>query len=345
MLLPPFMRWWRQIAALAAALVLCWLLRRVLWALLVQLLAAYALVALALPLCRLLEKHLSPTLAAVCAFAAWGLGALALAALLIPALAQQFRQISDALPALLAHGRSLLAQLDAFVQQRGLDLSPMREELFAHLGQQAAGMFSAAAKAASAFIAAAGKLFLAPLFAFYLLRDRRKIVAGLVLFLPVRHRARAVRAAREMRRETAAFLRGQVWVSGVVGLLTALGLWITGSPAWLLLGLFMGVMELLPYVGPLLAGVPAVLLALQRGFIPALWTLGVLVLVQQLEGSVLSPRLLSGATRLHPLAVLLTISAGGMLGGTLGMLLALPLLVSLRGALRSLRSASPILHG
>ncbi|MGN0778235.1 MAG: AI-2E family transporter, partial [Aristaeellaceae bacterium] len=106
---------------------------------------------------------------------------------------------------------------------------------------------------------------------------------------------------------------------------------------WLLLGLLMGVMELVPYIGPVLAGIPAVLLSLQSGWIQALWTLLVIWAVQQVEGSLLSPRLLSGATRLHPLTVLLAISAGGMLAGTLGMLLALPAVVSFRGALRGLR--------
>ena len=67
------------------------------------------------------------------------------------------------------------------------------------------------------------------------------------------------------------------------------------------------------------------------------WTLMVLWTVQQVEGSFLSPRLLSGATRLHPLTVLLAISAGGIFSGTLGMLLALPVVVSIRGAMRGLR--------
>ena len=105
----------------------------------------------------------------------------------------------------------------------------------------------------------------------------------------------------------------------------------------LLLGLLMGVMELVPYIGPVLAGIPAVLMALQSGWTQALWTLLVLWTVQQVEGSFLSPRLLSGATRLHPLTVLLAISAGGIFSGTLGMLLALPVVVSVRGAMRGLR--------
>ena len=106
---------------------------------------------------------------------------------------------------------------------------------------------------------------------------------------------------------------------------------------WLLLGLLMGVMELIPYVGPLLAGIPAVLLSLQHGWLRALWTLCALLAVQQTESSLLSPRLLSGATNLHPLAVLIVITAGGVLAGAPGMLFSLPLVVSVRGAVRGWR--------
>lgn len=320
---------------LSAGLVI--LLWRVLLALFTQILAAYVLMALALPLCRVLEKKLSPTLAATASFLALSLIGIAFLLLFVPPLLSQLKQLTESLPAVLSWAESQLAQLQQTLTARGVDLAPIRDELFTHLGQHAGSVVGSMARQAASAAAAAGKLFLAPLLAFYLLRDRKRISALLTLLIPIPYRARAVRAGREMRREAAAFLRGQLLVSAAVGLLTALGLLITGEPAWLLLGLLMGVMELIPYLGPFIAGVPAVLLALQRGFYPALWTLIVLLLVQQAEGSFLSPRLLSGATRLHPLAVLLAISAGSLLAGPMGMLAALPAVVALRGAVRGMR--------
>ena len=319
------------------AVLATFLLRKVLMALVWQLVAGYALMALALPLCRLLERRFSPTAAATLSFA--GLTVLLLGGLLvlIPPLLRQLRQVSDMLPAVVSWGQGLWSSIQAFVREKGIDLTPVRDGLFTHLSQRAGVIMSGAAQAAGQAVQAVSKLFLAPLLAFYLLRDRRRIASSLTLLLPVRHRARAVRAAREMRRETANFLRGQLLLSAFVGSLTAIGLLLTGTQGWLVLGLLMGVMELVPYIGPVIAGIPAVLLALQGGIGRALWALGVLVAVQQLEGGLLSPRLLSGATRLHPLLVLLAISAGGMLGGAMGMLLALPAVVSLRGALRGLR--------
>lgn len=330
-------RWLQRGALLAAAAALAVLLWPVLRTLLQQLLAAYLLMVLALPLCRVLERRMSPSLAATLAFAGLTVAAAALMLGLIPPLVGQFRQLSAAFPALVDSVKALWARAQTWLTERGVDLTPVRDEVFTQAGKLAGSVASGLAGGMARMAQSASKLFLAPLFAFYLLRDRRRIGAGLAMLLPVSWRQRAVRAAREMRRETVGFVRGQLLVSAAVGAMTAVGLLLTGNPGWLLLGLIMGVMELIPYIGPFLAGVPAVLLALQRGWIAALWTLGVIVLVQQLEGGLLSPRLMSSATKLHPLVVLMAITAGGILGGTLGMLLALPVVVSLRGALRGLR--------
>ena len=157
------------------------------------------------------------------------------------------------------------------------------------------------------------------------------------MLLPVGYRARGVRAAREMKRESAAFFRGQLVLSLAVGGMTAVGLLLVGVQGWLLLGVLMGVLELVPYIGPVIAGVPAVLLALQGGWGMGVWTVVVLVVIQEVEGVVLSPRLVGGATALHPMMVLLLVSAGGMMAGTLGMVLVIPVVVSVRGALRGWR--------
>ena len=323
---------WAAVAALTGVL-----LRHVLWALLTQLAAAAVLMLLALPLCRLLERRWTPTLSAVLSLGTLAAAIVATVVLLVPPVMRQFRQLTDALPSVLAWCQMRLEEAQAWLGERGINLIPARDELFGQLGVRVGSLVTSLAGMVGHAVQGVGHWMLSPLLAFYLLRDRRRIAAGLTLTIPVKYRARAVRAAREMRRETAGFLRGQLVLSLVVGALTATALLAVGTPGWLLLGVFMGVMEMVPYIGPFIAGVPAVLLAMQGGLARTLWTLGALVLVQQLEGTFLSPRMLSGATRLHPLTVLLAISAGGMLGGTVGMVAVIPAMVSVRGALRGWR--------
>ena len=324
-------------AVAAVTLVAGVLLRRVLWALLVQMAAAAVLMLLALPLCRLMERRWSPSLSAALSLGVLAAVVVAAVLLLVPPVMRQFRQLTDALPAVIAWSQKRWQVLQSWLSEREISLSPARDELFVQLGSKVGGWVTSLAGMVGHAAQGVGQLLLSPLLAFYLLRDRHHIAAGLTLTVPVRYRARAVRAAWEMRRETAGFLRGQLILSLVVGALTAVALLVVRTPGWLLLGVFMGVMEMVPYIGPFIAGVPAVLLAMQGGLARALWTLGALMLVQQLEGTFLSPRLLSGATRLHPLAVLLAISAGGMLGGAVGMVLMIPAVVSVRGALRGWR--------
>lgn len=328
---------WRLILFGAGAALAAFLLRDVLQALAMQLLAAAVLMLLSLPICRQLEKRLPGGFAAVSALAALLCAAAVTVLAVVPPVVRQVQQLASALPGLMENMKGYLQKFTAWVDERGIDLTPVRDGLLERLSGAAGNLVTRAVGMATQIIGNLSQVLLSPLLAFYLLRDRRRIAAMLTLLLPVNHRSRGVRAAREMRRETAAYLRGQLLLSLSVGGMTAIGLLLTGTPGWLLLGVLMAVLELVPYIGPVIAGVPAVLLALQGGWTRTLWTLAVIVVVQETEGAVLSPRLVGGATSLHPMAVLLLVSAGGLIGGALGMVLVIPAVVSIRGAVRGWR--------
>lgn len=328
---------WRLILFCAAAAATAFLLRDVLCALGMQVLAASVLMLLALPLCRHLERKAPAGAAAALSLAVVLLGMAALLIALVPMLLRQLEALTVSLPALTESLREPLTRLSQWLSRRQIDLTPFRDSMMSRLSDAAGNLVSRVVGMVSGVLSGLSKVLLSPLLAFYLLRDRRKIAAGLTLVLPVSCRARGVRAAREMKRESAAYLRGQLLLSLIVGGMTALGMLILGIPGWLLLGVLMGVMELVPYIGPVIAGIPAVLLALQGGWVRALWTAALLLLIQETEGAFLSPRLVGHATALHPMAVLLIVSAGGLIAGPVGMVTAIPLAVSLRGAIRGWR--------
>ena len=328
---------WRLILFCAVLVVAIFLFRHVLRALGMQVLAAAALMLLALPLCRHLEKKMPGGAAAAMSLAALLLGMAAILLAVVPMLLRQINMLSTSLPALTESLRQLLLRLSQWLAHRQIDLTPIRDGVMSQLSEAAGSLVSRVMALLSGVLSGLSKVVLSPLLAFYLLRDRRKIAAGLTLLLPVSCRARGVRAAREMKRESAAYLRGQLLLSLIVGSMTALGLLLLRIPGWLILGVLMGIMELVPYIGPVIAGIPAVLLALQGGWVKALWTAVLLLLIQEAEGAVLSPRLVGHATALHPMAVLLLVSAGGIIAGPIGMVLAIPLTVSLRGAVRGWR--------
>ena len=307
--------------------------RALLWNVVLQLFLGMLVALAALPIMKRLEKRLSLSLAASLSMTTLTIGLIGLLVLIVPLIGEQIRQLAAFLPKLYEQANGWLTQVQQWTAQNGIALdiqSTAMEKGQSLLGEilpQAASRMSAAAEKI-------GKVMLAPLFAFYFLRDRRQIGAWLLLCIPQDWRSTAIKALREMRRESAGFLRGQLMVSGAVAILTAIGLLFCGVPAWLLLGFTMGVLELIPYVGPILGGALVVIFALPGGFSRAIWALVVVVVVQQLEGGMLSPSLMSGATRLHPVVVLLCLMAGGAVGGIMGILFSVPLLLCARAAAR-----------
>ena len=325
---------WRWIAALAAIALLIWA-RALVWQAVGQLFLGMLVAMAALPIMKWLEKRVSSGLAASLAMTSLSVALIALLMMLAPSLIQQGRQLISLLPVLYGAAEALIQQAQAWFAQNGVMVDEQFKTTLLTRGQE---MLSGAAPAvmgwAGGLAGSLGKWMLAPVFAFYFLKDRRRIGEWLLALVPVGKRGVTVRLLREMRRETAGYVRGQLMVSAVVGGLTAIGLLFCGVPAWLLLGVVMGVLELIPYVGPFLGGVLVALFSLPGGLGRTLWALGVVILVQQLEGGMLSPQLMSDATQLHPIAVVLCVMLGGTAAGMAGILLSVPLLLCARAAFR-----------
>jgi predicted PurR-regulated permease PerM len=111
-----------------------------------------------------------------------------------------------------------------------------------------------------------------------------------------------------------------------VGILTYAGFLIIRMPYAFLLSLFLGMMDIIPYLGPFIGAAPAVILAFSVGPQMVLKVLLVNVIVQQLEGNLLSPAIMGKTLHLHPLAIVASVLIGGEMGGILGMVCAVPLL-------------------
>lgn len=331
----------RLILFAAAGALMLFLFRQALSQLLWQVALAAVLAYAARPLCARFEKHLSPTLAALGALLLFMAVLGGFLWLLIPQLARQCMLAVESVPALIDILQQLLEKLSRspLAQRFSLSVTPS-QQVIEKAGTAALSTIPRVLQRMAAAGSKVMRAFLSPVLAFYFLRDRELFCFHLSLLIPLRQRKKVLTALREMRREIAGYLRGQLLVSSSVGILTTLCLLIVGVPAWLLLGIIMGVCDLIPYVGPYLGGVPIVLFSLPQGFYTVLWAVISVVAVQQAESLFLSPQLMSGVTGLHPAYVLLLLSAGGLLGGIAGMLLSLPLYVCLRGAVRALQCAS-----
>jgi predicted PurR-regulated permease PerM len=175
-------------------------------------------------------------------------------------------------------------------------------------------------------------VFLTPILTYYLLRDWPQITARLADMVPVPRRPGVMRFAGEYDRLLYGFLKGNVTSSAVVGFLTFLLLFLTGFPYAVMLGIMAGVFNIIPYVGLVLTLIPALVIALFTPD-PAIGlakAVGVFVVVQLLDGAVLSPKIVGDSVDLHPVWVILALSVFGFFFGFVGLLLAVPLAVLLK---------------
>jgi predicted PurR-regulated permease PerM len=169
-------------------------------------------------------------------------------------------------------------------------------------------------------------IVLLPVLSFFFLRDWDLIVGRIGLLVPRDHFDTVRRLALESNEVLGGFLRGQMLVMLILGLLYALGLWLVGLDLGILIGLLAGLLTFVPYLGPafivLFGGIAALV---QFGDWQHLAGVGVVFAVGQLvESFVLTPMLVGDRIGLHPMAVIFAVMAGGTLFGFLGMLLALP---------------------
>ena len=152
---------------------------------------------------------------------------------------------------------------------------------------------------------------------------------GMIKMVPQRGRALIADALTASGRALRLWLLGRLVSMAVVGLLTWLGLVIIGVPSALTLALLAALLEFVPFVGPIVSAVPAVLLAFAAGPEKSLWTIGLFLAIQQFEGNVLEPLVQQRAVDLPPALLLFALVAGSLIFGLIGVVLAAPLTVVL----------------
>ena len=131
---------------------------------------------------------------------------------------------------------------------------------------------------------------------------------------------------RRAQNKIANWLRGQLALGLSMGVLVFVGLKIIGIKYALILGIVAAVFEIVPFVGPILAAVPAIVLAFLQAPILAFWTAGMFLLAQQFENHVLVPLVMRRLVSMNPVIVILALIFGAKLGGILGALLGVPIM-------------------
>ncbi|WP_338425275.1 AI-2E family transporter [Sphingopyxis kveilinensis] len=218
-----------------------------------------------------------------------------------------------------------LRGVEAFLDRYGLgarvrELAEVGSQDFSQLVSQAGGYALAAGSGVADFV-------LVLVAAIFLASDPATYRRGLLMLMPARAEPTAALALDDAARGLKGWMVGQAVSSLVVAALTWAGLALLGVPAAGGLGLIAGLLDVIPMIGPIIAGIPAVLLAFTVSPMTALWTLVLFLVIQQLQGNFLQPMIQKQAVDVPPAVLLFAVVAAGLLFGFLGVLLAAPLTV------------------
>lgn len=330
-------RVWLAVGVVLLLAVTLALLYRPLAVIIAPLLLALLIVYLLDPVVSVLHRRGVPRLLGTLAAYLVVLGALAGGGLaLAPAVGAQVQELAADAPAL---GDELVTRTERVADELGMDVDPdtLQVPALAERAQQ----FVAEAENRELTIAVLGglsglargalfvlvALLLGPVIAFYALVDLPNLRRTARNLLPPRHRDEARELAAKLGRVVGGFVRGQLVIALAIGVTTSVALAIVGLPYWLLVGVVAGVANVVPLLGPLVAGALGALIALvTSGFGFAVLVVAVMTAVQQLDGQLMSPLIFGRTVRVHPLAVLLGLLVAGSLYGVFGMLVAVPLI-------------------
>ncbi|SOD85097.1 Predicted PurR-regulated permease PerM [Streptomyces sp. Ag109_G2-15] len=216
------------------------------------------------------------------------------------------------------------------------DLAANSRKLLSEFGGTAASNVISGVSVVGESIAMA---VLALLLVFFFLRDSHRVVETLRAVAPGGTADTLEAMARRAYEAVEGFMRGTTVIALIDAILIGIGLLILRVPGAVGLAALVFVTAYIPYLGAFLSGAISVLVALaDRGFVIALWALGVVLAVQVLEGHVLQPMIQSRTVQMHPAVVMLAITAGASVAGILGMLLAVPLTAAAFGVVHELHT-------
>jgi predicted PurR-regulated permease PerM len=255
---------------------------------------------------------------------------------LVPAVETQSREFAEAFPTLLEEALALANRLQSFFglgTQIGLDPESLssvgREFLTGSTVSTAAGVGLTAATVVSLAVV----VFISTI---YLVIRPEPWVNGFVSLFPAGWRQRTREVLQILYQTVQRWFLGQLAAMTFIAVFWAISLSLIGVPFALLLGIFSGLISFIPYLGALISVVLPVLLALISDPFSAVWVILAFIIIQQIEGNLLQPIVMSRAVDLHPALVIFAILVMGTLFGLIGVFLAVPLVAVLQVLVREL---------
>lgn len=313
----------KTILVLAGAVLILWL-AYFLKDILVLFLIAFIIATAIKPLVDLAEKKNIPrTLSIVIVYALMVLFIYGLIRLIIPPISTQATQIIDNRQEIAIRITGYLSNAPAGIKNL---IHTFTDDLPTRLGHYTSG--SVIDNALGVFSGLLGFLTIFVI-SFYLLLEKNSMEDFIEENWLFGSKDRIKRIYRKISTKVSLWIRGQVILSGAIGILTYVGLSVLGIDFALTLAIIAGLTEILPVIGPIIGAVPAVIIAFAISPIMAFWVAILYLGIQQFESQILTPQIMKRAVGLSPASVIFTLLVGAKLLGILGVLIAVPVASSL----------------
>lgn len=293
------------------------------------------------PLADKLERRKIPRVPAILAvYFFFILATAAICIFFVPELAGNTRELMNTLPELMSGYQHML---DGFI--KALKASKWSEEVKTVIFNEIQNGFAAIQafsanllkKSLGILVDTVKMIFdltVGMVIAYYFIKDSRLFKEFFLSFLPRRCRNGLTALGKEINVILSGFIQGQLLTALIVGAMETVGLLLVGVKYPLVLGMIGGIANIIPYFGPYIGALPAVAVALMQSPMKLLWAVVVFTVVQQIDNSYISPKIIEGKLGLHPVATIFAVLAGGEFFGILGMLLAVPIVAILRVIVR-----------
>ena len=329
-----------RLATLLLLLAAAWWLSRPVRGLIGLTLASYLIAFLVEPLLVWLSRHRIGRPLGILLVVLLGLGALLITASLIGTIGAQLYGLAGELPALADSLQNRLnelsltypallpvqQQLDSFIQNAAQNLSGNLGKLLGPLLSPGRALLVGAA-------GLLGNLVLVITISIYMMANYGSIGAFLLRLVPTRFQPLSLNLGGHVSRAMGGYFRGQLLVALSVGAIVTLGLLAVGLPSALAIGFLAALLSLIPFLGIVIATLPALMVALPLGWVKVLLVAAVFFITNQISGNIVTPRVLGRSTNLSSLAVLLAITFGAGLYGAVGALLGVPVVALIKSLL------------
>lgn len=250
--------------------------------------------------------------------------------LIIPIIAVQVRQLVNYFP---EYAGKIGSGFQYFWGKYniGANFQNILGQIESRLSQAASSIFTTTINIFGGFISAIVILFIA----FYLSVQEKGIKTFLMSLIPVKRQSNIADLIEKIEKKIGGWMRGQILLMIIVGFLVFLGLYLLGVKYALTLALIAGILEIVPYIGPVVSAIPAIILSFIQSPILALLVIILYVIVQQLEAYVFTPQIMKRTVGLNPLVIILVIMIGFKIAGILGVVLSIPLTAAIVEAVRT----------